>query len=346
MLGLEWAIPCSWSLGLASRAANATAGAPCPPAGNSTAGAGERLLPGSRVVVPLLDALVLAAGAAGHTLVALVLLRRRRARALDGTALLLLNLSAADVLQLACLPFTAAAVASARWAFGAFMCRLVSSANTAGSAASALTLAALAVHRYLVLVAGVPGKGGGHHRGLAALALPAIWLPALGLAAPQFVYRRLRPEPVASCLAFLAGAGVTAYSAALFLAGFAGPLLLVTCMYGLILLRLRGGAGATRPGRHHARLARMTVALVLSFAACWLPSYVLMFLLADAADDRPGWWEGEGEGEGVSRPAAGGPFPVFARLLASCSTVANPLVYAAFSAQFRGELRRLARPRR
>uniref|UniRef100_UPI00398E47A2 galanin receptor type 1-like n=1 Tax=Pristiophorus japonicus TaxID=55135 RepID=UPI00398E47A2 len=312
---------------------NGTASGPCVSAVCATAcnvtGPPRWQLAESRAAVALLDGAVFVAGVAGHVLVVVTLLRagqRRRGggrrASPDGTALLLLNLSAADLLQLACLPFTAGSVAGARWPFGAFLCKLVSFTGTSCSLASVFTLAALSVHRYLTVVSTPsPLLRAGWPAALAVLS--AVWAPALGLAAPQFVYRRLESES-AYCFAFLAEPGVAVYSAALFLAGFAAPLLLVTAAYGKLLAHLRGREPGT-VGRHNARLTKMAAALVLSFAACWLPSYVLMFLLV-----------GEGD-RGTHRL-----FPVAARLLASSATVANPLVYACFSRQFRSELRRLA----
>ncbi|XP_067832562.1 somatostatin receptor type 5-like [Heptranchias perlo] len=295
---------------------------PSAPTANST-GHGRSLLIGSRIAVPLLDSLVFVTGLAGHVLVTLILLRRKRQR--NCTTLLLLNLTAADLLQLACLPFTAASIASSRWAFGSFLCKLVSFTGTACSSASVFTLTALSVNRYAIVAH--PTRVYRSHRGgwLPALALLAVWPPALCLAVPQFVYRHLELESM-YCFAFLAQVSVTVYSVSLFLTGFVAPLLVITAMHSEILRylhRRRGSFG--RLDGYNAQVTRMTVVLVLAFTVCWLPSYVLMFLLVS-----------------VSRARLAGPFAIFARFLASSSTVANPVVYAFFSKQFQSDLRRLA----
>nr|XP_015199626.1 PREDICTED: galanin receptor type 1-like [Lepisosteus oculatus] len=277
-----------------------------------------------RIVVPLLDALILATGAVGHSLVVLILLRRRRSQRRHGTNTLLLALSLADLLQLACLPFNTAAIALGRWPFGDVPCRLVSFLGVACSCASVFTLAALAVSRYLTVVHPAWAYRSRCAHSLRAAAA-ALWVPAMALAAPQFALRRVRTTGQVYCFTFLSDLGQLVYSAALFLFGFALPLAIIVLMYAKIygfLRRARRQGRAPQVERYQAQVTRTSALLVVVFTLCWLPSYILMFSLV---------------GRTVSELRYGA-FPISARLLASSSTVANPILYVFISQKFRQDL--------
>uniref|UniRef100_H3BGW5 G-protein coupled receptors family 1 profile domain-containing protein n=1 Tax=Latimeria chalumnae TaxID=7897 RepID=H3BGW5_LATCH len=288
---------------------------------NSDAGRPEKLPRAQlyRVLVPVLDAAIFVIGVVGHTLVTIILLKRRQRR--NGTTTLLINLSVANLLQLACLPFDSAAIALGEWVFGSFLCKFLSFADTACSSASVFTLAALSINRYLSIVH--PTKAYRFHGSwYSRLVIGTIWLPALGLATPQLVYRILWSEP-AHCFALLPDTGETLYSISLFVAGFVLPLVVIIAMYAGIMryLWVKRKAMKTRYlDKYNARVMFVSITLVLAFTVCWLPSYVLLFLL-------------------ISRLATlRGVFPIFARGLASSSSCVNPFIYAFLSKQFRNDL--------
>ncbi|XP_061113623.1 somatostatin receptor type 5 [Conger conger] len=290
-----------------------------------------------QTLVPVLDAVILLTGVVGHSLVVVTLTGRgRRAGAVrgppQGTDTLLLALSGADLLLLACLPFHTAAIALGRWPFGHFLCKAISFLGVACSSASVFTLSALAVTRYLVVV----------HPAWAYRArllrrpwlVPAgLWLPAVALGAPQFIFRTVGSSTQLSCFAFLSGVSQLIYSTALFLLGFALPLLVIVLMYAkiyLFLRRARASAHAPRLQRYQSRVTHTSALLVLVFTLCWLPSYALMLsLVGRTLADAPSY----------------GTFAIFARLLASSATVANPVLYVFMSRKFRKDLLALGRGR-
>ncbi|RVE72763.1 hypothetical protein OJAV_G00041110 [Oryzias javanicus] len=74
--------------------------------------------------------------------------------------------------------------------------------------------------------------------------------------------------------------------------------------------------------------------LVLAFTLCWLPSYGLtLALLAEKNSGATG-----------TTPRYG-PFTVFASLMATSSTVMNPILYVLMSQKFRQDLLRLFKRR-
>ncbi|XP_067088406.1 galanin receptor type 2-like [Osmerus mordax] len=301
-----------------------------------------------QVLVPVLDVLIWVLGVGGHSLVMLILCGRCRQRpgprgpssqgTVTGSAtdVLLLALSATDLLLLAMLPFHTVAIATQHWPFGDVMCRLVSFLGAACSSASAFTLATLAVTRYLTVVQ--PARA---YRLLTArrvtVATSALWVPACVLAAPQLVFRSVgAPSPArsgTSCFSFLSHREQTAYGVCHFLMTFALPLVVISMAYGGVyrfLWRRRQDGMAPQVERYQRKVTRTSAMLVLAFTLCWLPSYGLMFFLL-----------GGGNPGATGTSPRYGPLSVWARLMATSSTVVNPILYVLMSHKFRQDLLRL-----
>lgn len=286
----------------------------------------------TQVLAPILDAVVMVIGLVGHSLVIYVLTRRKRKNGLQtfqGTDTLLLALSASDLLQLICLPFHTTAIALGYWPFSSILCKVISFLGVACNSASVFTLAALAVTRYLIVVHPTWTYRFILRRWL-WVSVILMWVLAVALAAPQFAFRQLRTMPIL-CFAFLSDLSQLVYSAILFLIGFALPLIIIIIMYTKLygfLRRKRLQSCATQMERYQNRVTKTSVLLVLVFTICWLPSYVLMFMLI---------------GTNSSNIHGHNHDFIIARLLASSSVVANPLLYAFMSNKFRRELLSLGR---
>ncbi|XP_059383920.1 galanin receptor type 2-like [Carassius carassius] len=286
-----------------------------------------------RVLAPILDVIIMLIGLVGHSLVIYVLTGRKRKnglQSLQGTDMLLLVLSASDLLLLICLPFHTAAIALGYWPFSSILCKIISFLGVAGNSASVFTLAALAVTRYLIVVYPNWTYRFRMCRWLRVTVI-LIWVLAVALAAPQFAFRQLRTAPIL-CFAFLSDLSQLVYSTILFLFSFAFPLIIIVVMYTKLygfLRRTRLQCTAPQLERYQNQVTKTSILLVLFFTICWLPSYVLMFLLIATNNSN------------IHTQTLN--FAIIARLLASSSAVANPLLYAFMSNKFRRELLTLGR---
>ncbi|XP_044078237.1 delta-type opioid receptor [Siniperca chuatsi] len=296
-----------------------------------------------QVLVPILDVLILVLGVGGHTMVMVILCRRRRrgvgrigqssqsSMTGTGTDVLLLALSAADLLLLSMLPFHTVAIAVQQWPFGDFMCRLVGFLGSACSSASIFTLATLAVSRYLTVVQPARAYSLLSPRRV-SIAAALLWVPACCLAAPQLVFRFVNPDGL-TCFAFLYYQDQLIYGLFHFLVAFLLPLITIAVAYSRIYIFLWESQHASRAPqveRYQSKVTQTSAMLVLAFTLCWLPSYALM--LALLVEKRSG---------ATGASPRNSPFSVFARLMAISSTVMNPILYVLMSQKFRQDLLRL-----
>ncbi|KAF7208499.1 mu-type opioid receptor [Nothobranchius furzeri] len=298
-----------------------------------------------QVLVPVLDTLILMLGVTGHTMVMVIVCGRWRRGAGRtrqtsqssptgaGTDILLVALSAADLLLLSTIPFQTAAIAMQKWPFGNAMCRLVSFLGSACSSASIFTLATLAVTRYLTVVKPATAYRLLTPRRVSALAV-LLWVPACCLGAPQLVFRTVRtpqtsPESFA-CFAFMSQRDQLIYGLLHFLMAFLLPLVTIAVAYGSIyvfLCRSQHAGRAPQVERYQSKVTQTTAMLVLAFTLSWLPSYSLtLTLLADQSTGATG-----------ALPRYGA-FSVFARFMGTTSTVINPILYVLMSQKFRQDL--------
>ncbi|XP_047446584.1 galanin receptor type 1-like [Mugil cephalus] len=285
-----------------------------------------------KVLVPILDGLILVTGLVGQTLVITILTGRRKKenQPPHGTDTLLLALSAADLLLLLCLPFHTSAITLGYWPFGSFLCKAISFLGVACSAASVLTLAALAVTRYLTVVHPAWAFRSRMHRRI-KLTVALLWIPASALAAPQFAFRTISISSAVYCYAFLSDFSQLVYGIALFLFGFALPLGIIVLMYTKIYCFLRHArrlGNAPQLERYQRQVTHTSALLVLVFTLLWLPSYALMFsFIGGTLTNSPGY-----------KTVA-----ILARLLASSVAVVNPILYGLMSQKFRRDLLELGR---
>lgn len=285
-------------------------------------------------LVPILDGLILVSGLLGQCLVIAILNGRRKKEKQPphGTDTLLVALSAADLLLLLCLPFHTTAITLGHWPFGSFLCKAVSFLGVACSAASAFTLAALAATRYLTVVHPTWTYRSRMHRRI-KLTVALLWIPASALASPQFFFRAVTKTSAVACFAFLSDFSQLVYSIALFLFGFALPLIIIVVMYAKIYRFLRRAqltGNAPHLERYQSMVTHTSALLVLVFTLLWLPSYAVMFSFI---------------GGTISGSHSFNIVAILARLLASSVAVVNPVLYGLMSQKFRRDLLELVRER-
>lgn len=281
-----------------------------------------------KALVPVLDTVIMVIGLLGHSLVIFILVRRRRkavSRSFHGTDTLLLVLSTSDMLLLLSLPFHTSAIALGTWPFGNFLCKTVSFLGVACNTVSVFTLAALAVTRYLTVVHPTWSYRSRMKRWLQVSAI-LLWVPAMALAAPQFAFRSVGTYAVTHCFAFLSDISQVVYSTALFLFSFILPLLVIIFMYAKLycfLSKTRMQGPALQLQRYQKQVTQTTALLVVVFTICWLPSYIVMFCRI---------------GKSVNSTNMVRTLALLARLMATSSSMVNPLLYAFVSRKFRREL--------
>ncbi|KAF7654451.1 hypothetical protein LDENG_00069650 [Lucifuga dentata] len=298
-----------------------------------------------RVLVPILDILILVLGVGGQSMVMVILCRRRRrgigcmgqppqiSMTGTGTDVLLLTLSTADLILLSMLPFHTVSIAMQQWPFEDFMCRLVGFLGSACSSASAFTLATLAVSRYLTVVQPARAFWILSPRRV-TIAATLLWVPACCLAAPQLFFRTvgtpLRASDGLACFAFQSHHDQLIYGLCHFLMAFLLPLVIIAVAYSgiyMFLWQSQQAGRAPQVERYQSKVTQTSAMLVVAFTLCWLPSYGLtLALLKDNTSGATG-----------TSPRYG-PFSVFARLMATSSTVVNPILYVLMSQKFRQDL--------
>uniref|UniRef100_A0A3Q4HT20 G-protein coupled receptors family 1 profile domain-containing protein n=1 Tax=Neolamprologus brichardi TaxID=32507 RepID=A0A3Q4HT20_NEOBR len=285
-----------------------------------------------QVLVPILDSLILVLGVSGHTIV----ISPQNSVMGMGTDILLLALSISDLLLLSMVPFHAAAIAMQHWPFGDFMCRLLGFLGSACSSTSIFTLATLSVCRYLTVVKPARAYSLLSTRRVSVAAI-LVWVPACCLAVPQLVFRSVGTPQKAldrlACFAFQTHRDQLIYGLSHFFVAFFLPLVTIAVAYGSIymfLWRSRHAGRAPQVERYQSKVTQTSAMLVLAFTLCWLPSYgMTLALLAN-----------KGTGATGASPRYGS-FAVFARFMATSSTVMNPILYVLMSEKFRQDLLRL-----
>ncbi|XP_034723791.1 7 transmembrane receptor domain-containing protein [Etheostoma cragini] len=249
----------------------------------------ELLLRFKPLFLPLYCLIVVVAGVGNSFLLACILSDKKLHNA---TNFFIGNLAAGDLLMcLSCVPLTASYAFDSRgWAFGRPLCHLVPLLQCATVFASALSLTAIAVDRYIVVAHPVRRRISAWGCGAVTL---GVWLLSLALAAPPSLYTRyldLRPSGinVVVCEEFWPHSGNlrVLYSCFILITSYMIPLLSVSVSYCAITFSLKHYSVPGEPSnsqrlwnQRRKKTFYLLVASVLAFALCWLPLQVLNLLL-------------------------------------------------------------------
>ncbi|XP_030633818.1 prolactin-releasing peptide receptor [Chanos chanos] len=287
--------------------------------------------------LPLYSLVVIVAGVGNSFLLACILADKKLHNA---TNFFIGNLAAGDLLMcLSCVPLTASYAFDTRgWAFGRPLCHLIPLLQGATVFASALSLTAIAMDRYVVVAH--PVRRRISVWGCSAVAL-SVWAVSLVLAAPPSLHTRyvdLRPSglELVVCEEFWFGAERLrlVYSCFILVASYMIPLLAVSVSYCAISIHLRRHTLPGEPSQSQQRWSQrrrktfsLLVASVLAFAVCWLPLQVLNLLLDLDGDFR------------IVDKHYLNVLQVCCHLVAMSSTCYNPFIYASLHSKVRFHLR-------
>uniref|UniRef100_W5LS17 Neuropeptide Y receptor type 1-like n=1 Tax=Astyanax mexicanus TaxID=7994 RepID=W5LS17_ASTMX len=287
--------------------------------------------------------LVLLLGLLGNILLICIILRHRDRP--NVTSIFIANLSVSDILMCVfCLPFTLSSVLMDHWVFGAVLCRLTPFIQCMSVTVSVLSLVLIALERHQLVL---HPSGWKPSPAQACYALLGVWFVATVTALPFLIFQLLSSDPYSelptpenqlqACHeAWPSVQDRQAYSAALLVFQYCGPLLLMLYCYLRIFLRLRlrrrllerqgsrGHAEERRQVANSKRVSIMLVTLVTAFGLCWLPLNVFN-TVAD--------WHEE-----VLPMCQHDLLFSLCHLLAMISTCINPIVYGFLNTNFRSEV--------
>ncbi|XP_025030211.1 chemokine-like receptor 1 [Python bivittatus] len=251
-----------------------------------------------------------------------------------------LNLAIADFVFTFFLPLSVAYIALGfHWPFGKLLCKLNSTVAFLNMFASVFLLTIISMDRCVSVMCPVWAQ---NHRTprLASLVALGIWIAALALSCPYFVFRDVRSlsaeENTTHCYNNFALSDSSQSGEIVklekyrhrvlvltrFVAGFLIPFAIILFCYGIITVRLKG----TRLARSN-RPFKIMVAVVLAFFICWFPYHVFSFLEMSAATVMPGL---------QTALVVGIPLASSLAYLNSCL---NPFLYVFVGQDFREKLR-------
>lgn len=285
-------------------------------------------VPAVRAFFCCVYALVFIVGVSGNALVCFVVLRQRAMHTV--TNLFIANLALSDIMLCAlAVPFTPLHQ-FAGWSLGAAVCRLVPYAQGVSVYVSSLTLTAIAVDRFFVIMHPFRGR---LRLPLCGALIGFIWLAGGLLTLP---YGLFMAADGARCEErWPSEQSRRAFSLCTSSLQFGLPFAVISFCYMRVCCKLRERARA-KPGakslqkeqferRRTRRTNRMLVSMVLIFGACWLPLN-LYNLAVDFSEPARGWHFANA-------------FFFLAHAIAVSSTCYNPFLYTWLNDSFRKEFK-------
>ncbi|XP_019630475.1 PREDICTED: G-protein coupled receptor 54-like [Branchiostoma belcheri] len=285
-------------------------------------------------VPPAIFAVIFLVGMSGNSLVIYVVAFFRKMRTV--TNYYLCNLAVTDMaFLLCCVPFTAAQYAMPSWVFGEHMCRMVNYMMQVTVQATCLTLAAVSVDRYCVIVHPVASLIFRRKR-VAVAGSVIIWIVSFLMALPDLMHYRLvelnwEPygwqticRPVWPSKSYERGYMIYSVLSTYFI-----PFLICLISGVPIVYRLwHRFDNVTVPPSNVEKTKKstlMVIGVVVLFTLCWLPNHVINL-----------WWHSSSD----KRLTAAVYYSKFVGVcLSYANSAMNPFVYAIVGDSFRDCIR-------
>ncbi|XP_077484560.1 G-protein coupled receptor moody-like [Amblyomma americanum] len=266
---------------------------------------------------------VAVAGTAGNALtIAALALRMRREHSGNASSVFILSLSAADLCFCSLnLPFAASGLLRGAWTHGPLLCRLVAAGRYLNVGVSLLSITAIAVNRYVLVVRPSLYSRLYGRAGIWWMAA-ATWLAPCLLLAPTLAgtWGRFGPDSRSPGCSVVASGGRSP-KAFLFVAAFLVPCLAIVYCYAAIFrharkarLQLEAHGEVASRRQDEWRITRMVLVIFLSFLACYLPITIVKVVDAE-----------------VRHPSA----HLGSQLLLYLSACINPVIYGVTNRQYR-----------
>ncbi|XP_059218096.1 neuropeptide F receptor [Stomoxys calcitrans] len=286
-------------------------------------------------------------GALGNILVVIAVVRKPMMR--TARNLFILNLAVSDLLLcLVTMPLTLMEILSKYWPFGscAILCKMIAMLQALSIFVSTISITAIAFDRYQVIV--YPTRDSLQFVGAVSI-LAGIWLLALLLASPMFIYKRLIHADIPPVLQALGIHGVSFciedwplnhgrfyYSMFSLCVQYLVPILIVSAAYFGIYNKLKSritvvtvqasSQRKTERGRRMKRTNCLLISIAVIFGVSWLPLNFFN-LYAD-----------------MKRGAVTNSMLVayaFCHMIGMSSACSNPLLYGWLNDNFRKEFQEL-----
>lgn len=274
--------------------------------------------------------IIIIVGLTGNILTIIALVRCPRVR--SATAAFIISLSVADLIFCAVnLPFSASRFINQKWVHGDTLCVLFPFLRYVNVGLSLLSITAIAINRYILIVHPTLYAKVYKKRYIAAMII-FIWLFSTSMILPTLLgkWGRFGYDPAILNCSILETDGHSSKSF-LFVFGFVVPCLAIAICYARIFWVVR--QSRTRMHKHSAtetneqkkdreakkrqeewRVTRMVLFIFFSFLVCYLP--ITIVKVADRNVRRPGWH-------------------IAGYLLLYLSACINPVIYGVTNKQYR-----------
>ncbi|CAN9511522.1 unnamed protein product [Ophioblennius macclurei] len=243
------------------------------------------------------------------------------------TSIWFLNLALADLLCCLSLPLLMVPLAhDDHWHFGPLACQLVRGAFYLVMYCSVLQLALISIDRLLLVTRPVWCQNNRRPRS-AAYGCAAVWVLALVGSLPQFIYARENEAGDVKRECEIHNSWE--FTTLRFVTGFVLPFTVIVGCHLVVYRRAEEGS-RTRARSRSRRTLRVILAVVLSFFVCWLPLYVVDFVVLVTPRHSP-------RGPQVYKAH------VLALCLAYVNSCLNPLLYVCLGRGFKDSVSRSLR---
>ncbi|KAK7112219.1 hypothetical protein V1264_011703 [Littorina saxatilis] len=292
----------------------------------------------STVILVLLFSLELLFSLLGNSMVLFIFTCSRQMRSI--TNFFIVSLAASDLLvTFSSLPLNIAQVLTGFWQFGSAVCRLGPFTGQLSVAASSLTLCCIAFDRYIAVVHPLQLSTMQNPR-RAALLMTAVWLVALGSAAPFAYYHHLLKVcqwPSGDCALYCGMPSSLQWIHWLtYVVLLLVPMCLMGVSYAIIIFKLwlRQPVGTTVVNVESLRMQykkkaiKMLFLVMVIFTSCWMP--LLTFDLLAKLLHSP-----------LSQNLV--TLRYYLQCLALSATCLNPMVYAIMHDKFRRNFNKFSR---
>ncbi|XP_002737407.1 somatostatin receptor type 2-like [Saccoglossus kowalevskii] len=239
-------------------------------------------------VIPLFFGIVCFLGILGNGTVIAVLLRFNNMRTVPN--IYILNLAFADLLFMFSIPFLAFQYATSNWVFGQALCKIVFAVDGMNMFTGIFILTAMSIDRYFAIVHGITSIKYRTVRN-ARMINCCMWLLSILVTLPLWIYSSTvstNPQQVKCDIVWPKEVFSMYFTIYAFVLGFALPVTIISgCYLSLVIYIVRSkGPRSENPRKSTGsrKVALLVLSVVAMFVICWLPFYVIQFVLLSNQD--------------------------------------------------------------